>query len=45
MIYALPKWASLAFNIFFVFKYIDAYYRDNDSLIEKENQKLKKIIK
>ena len=41
MIYAWPKWPTLALSIAFVFEYIDAYYRDNDSLIEKEYEKLK----
>ena len=42
MIYAWPKWPTLALSIAFVFEYIDAFYRDNDSLIEKEYEKLKK---
>jgi len=41
MIYAWPKWPTLGLGIAFVFEYIDAYYRDNDSLIEKEYNKLK----
>jgi len=40
MIYALPKWPTLALAIAFVFEYIDAYYRDDESLIEKEYNKL-----
>jgi hypothetical protein len=40
MIYAWPKWPTLALAIAFVFEYIDAFYKDNDSLIEKEYNKL-----
>lgn len=42
MIYAWPKWPTLALAIAFTFEYIDAFYRDNDSLIEKEYNKLTK---
>jgi hypothetical protein len=41
MIYAWPKWPTLGLTIAFVFEYIDAFYRDNDSMIEKEYNKLK----
>ena len=41
MIYAWPKWPTLGLTIAFAFEYIDAFYRDNDSLIEKEYHKLK----
>ena len=40
MIYAWPKWPTLALAIAIVFDYIDAYSKDNDSLIEKEYNKL-----
>ena len=40
MIYAWPKWPTLALSIAFAFEYIDAYFRDNDLLIEKEYDKL-----
>ena len=40
MIYAWPKWPTLALSIAFIFEYIDAYYHDNDLLIEKEYNKL-----
>ncbi len=41
MIYAWPKWPTLGLTIAFVFEYIDAFYRDNESMIEKEYNKLK----
>ncbi|MEY4334385.1 MAG: hypothetical protein RLZZ196_3129 [Bacteroidota bacterium] len=41
MIYAWPKWPTLALAIAFIFEYIDAYYRDDESSIEKEYKKLK----
>ncbi len=42
MLYAWPKWPTLGLTIAFIFEYIDAFYNDNDSLIEKEYDKLNK---
>lgn len=36
----LPKSVPIQNAIAFVFEYIDAFYKDNDSLIEKEYNKL-----
>lgn len=41
MIYAWPKWPTLGLAIAFVLQYIDAYYKDDEALIEKEYNKLK----
>ena len=41
MIYAWPKWPTLGLSIAIVLQYIDAYYRDDEALIEKEYNKLK----
>ena len=42
MNYAWPKWPTLGLTISFFFQYINAYYNDNESLIEKEYNKLNK---
>lgn len=41
LIYAWPKWPTLGLSVAFVLQYIEAYYRDDESLIEKEYNKLK----
>lgn len=38
--YAWPIWPTIALAVAFIFEYIDAFYRDNETLIEKEYEKL-----
>jgi 2TM domain len=42
MSYPWPQWPTLGITIAFIFEYIDAFYIDNESSIEKEYEKLNK---